>query len=774
MVVHDIRNLAAAKAAEHYAVDARDQISFHDFWSFIKRRAMLLLLSSALGVAAGAAYLANTPANYTAVARLVMDPSQAKIASQDAASGTIIIEAAEIASQVEIVKSEAVARSVIAELDLTNDPEIQNVSSIVGTVKSWISTLTTKASGTPQLLTDDQRMRRTMAGFLARVSARRVGLSYVLEVGYSSADPDRAALIANAIARTYIRNGMTGRSEAAKRGSEWLEERLIEIAKQARQSQMAVEEYRAAKGITQVGDRSTLDQRQLVEISSQLLQAQAATTTDKAKLDTIAKLVNGTEPEAGMDETLNSPLVIKLRDEMRLAENRLEGLKLRYEPANPAIISAQAEISRLKGELQSEYLRLENVLRSNLEVTMAKERLMNSQMGIVRDRDVQSNLAQVDLAELESRASTYRKMYESVLQQLLSALQVQSFPLGTARITTAASSPFSKSSPKPALVLPLSLLLGLGSGLMGGALRETMNRSIRTSTRLQRETGVATLASIPVYSPKRSLFGGLGNAAWTRGSLRKLRVIIDDPYSAFSETLRDLKTSIDAGNPKGAPIVIGITSAFSGEGKTMIAANLAQLYRNESVPAVLVDADFESPALSMVLNSHGNEVELISEHETSEQKAAPANESRTAARSKSGRARAIAEAPDDFELELMRDLHGSPLPVVRAADLKIEAGKGATFRYLPALRTRLDDLRERYRVVIVDMSGFASSADARAVCAMMDGVVIVIGDPQKMTVDFFAKSLRRFGPARINLLGVVLNRTSPDFPRQRRAKARVS
>jgi polysaccharide biosynthesis transport protein len=122
----------------------------------------------------------------------------------------------------------------------------------------------------------------------------------------------------------------------------------------------------------------------------------------------------------------------------------------------------------------------------------------------------------------------------------------------------------------------------------------------------------------------------------------------------------------------------------------------------------------------------------------------------------------------------MRDVHSGLLPVVCAGDLKEEAGKGATFRYLPALRARLEGLREHYRVIIVDMSGFASSADARAVCAMVDGIVIVIGDPQKMTLDFFAKSLRRFGPARINLLGVVLNRTTPDFPRQRRARERVS
>ena len=774
MVVHDIRNLTAAKVAEHYVAEARDQVSIHDLWSFVKRRALLLLVSAALGIAAGIAYLVNTPANYTAVARLVMDPSQAKIASQDAASGTIIIEAAEIASQVEIVKSEAVARSVIAELDLTNDPEIQNVASWRSSVNSWIGGLTTNASGTPKLLTDDQRMRLTMAGFLGRVSARRVGLSYVLEIGYSSTDPDRAALIANAIARTYIRNGMSGRSEAAKRGSAWLEERLIDIAKQARQSQLAVEEYRAAKGITPVGETATLDQRQLVEISSQLLQAQAATAGDRAKLETIAKLVAGTEPAVEMDETLNSPLVLKLRDEMRITENRLEGLKLRYNPANPAIISAQGEVSRLEGELQGEYMRLENVLRSNLDVAMAKERLINAELGVVRDRGVMSNLAQVDLAELESRASTYRKMYESVLQQLLSALQVQSFPLGTARITTAASPPFSKSSPKTGLILPLSLILGLGGGLMLGALGETMNRSIRSSAKLQRETGVATLSSVPVYGAKRGLFRGWSAAAKMRDRLRKMRVIIDDPYSTFSETLRDLKTSIDAGNPKGTPIVIGITSALPGEGKTTIAANLAQLYRNESVPAVIVDADFESSTLSRIMAARGNDLALFPETEAAERRIALTDDLPAPAGRKDGRPRKTAEAADDMPAEHALDAHSGLLPVVSAGDLKEEARKGATFHYLSALRARLDELREHYRVIVVDMSGFASSADARAICAMMDGIVIVIGDPQKMTVDFFARSLRRFGPSRINLMGVVLNRTTPDFPRQRRAREFVS
>ncbi len=763
MVVHDIRNIAAAKVAEHYGAEVRDQVTFHDIWAFVKRNLIWLLVSAVLGIGAGVAYLLNTPPTYTAVARLVMDPSQAKIASQDAASGTIIIEAAEIASQVEIVKSEAVARNVIAEFDLLNDPEIQNVSSWRGTLMSWVRGQTGSGDVAPPL-TGDQRMRRTMAGFLARVSARRVGQSYVLEIGYSSTDPDRAALIANTIALTYIRNGMSERSEAAKRGSAWLEERLIDIAKQARQSQMAVERYRAEKGITPVGEATTLDQRQLAEMSSQLLQAQAATAAEKAKLETIARLVAGTEPSLDMEETLNSAMALKLREEIRAAENRLEGLKLRYTEANPAISSASDEVARLNADLQSEYLRLENAMRSNLEVAKAKERLIQAELGVVRERGVKSNLARVDLTELESRAATYRKMYESVLQQLLSALQVQSFPLGTARITTAASTPLSKSSPRTGLVLPLSLILGLSGGLMIGSLRESMNRSIRSPARLKRETGIGTLSSVPVYRPGGAIRGGWDPAAKTRIRVGKMRAIIDDPYSTFSETIRDLKTSIDAGNPQGAPIVIGVTSAQAGEGKTTIAANLAQLYHNESVPTVIVDADFETASLSLIAASSGEDSALAAEGSPAGYGQAEADTVHVAGGRKNGRGRKSADITSDKLAEVGAGLQSGLLSIVRTTDLKDASGRGPTFRHLAVLRSRLAELRKKYRVIVVDMSGFASSADSRAVCAMVDGVVIVVGDPKRTTLEFFSKSLRHFGPARINILGVVLNRTAPDYP----------
>ncbi len=100
--------------------------------------------------------------------------------------------------------------------------------------------------------TEDDLMRRTMASFLSRVSVNRVGQSYILEIGYNSIDPRKAALAANAIAAAYIRTGLTERASAAQSGAKWLETRLIEVGRQAREAAMSVEEFRAKNGIMEI------------------------------------------------------------------------------------------------------------------------------------------------------------------------------------------------------------------------------------------------------------------------------------------------------------------------------------------------------------------------------------------------------------------------------------------------------------------------------------------------------------------------------------------
>ncbi|WP_028033269.1 exopolysaccharide transport family protein [Chelativorans sp. J32] len=760
MVIQEIRKFGGERAG---AAEGKEYLSFRDIWLFLRRHMLLLVLASMGGIALGALYMIKTVPTYSAVSRLVIDREQARIASQDASTGTIIIEAAEIASEVEIVKSEAIARAVIEELDMVGDPEILESRSWRSVVRSAFTSLLSYWSAQPEeeaveLPDREALLRRTMVGFLGRMFVHRVGQSYVIEIGYTSTNPEKAARVANAISQAYMRANLESRSEALSRGATWLESRLVDLGEQAHSAALAVEQYRNRNDITQIGQTTSLDHQQLAEISSQLLVAQANTATEAAKLATINRLLAGDMDEGYVGEALNNSEIFKLRDDLRAATVKLEGLQSRYGQDGAPVTAAREEITRLEGQIRRELLRIQGVYKSNLETARTREQLLNEQLQALKKTAAGTNLARVELAELESRATTYRRMYETLLQQLVIALQKQSFPVGEVRMVTAATAPLAKTWPKTTLIMPFAMLLGLAAGISLAALREVFDRRVGSGQRLGQELGLPILGRVPVtrFSP------GLDRQGYP------LRYVLDAPYSGFSEVLRSVKNSIDATFPPNSPMVIGVTSVNKGEGKSTIAANLAQLYLNEGTPAVLVDACFSDPHLSRLVELRGEELGLAVVQAAPVQ--GPKRERKRASTSaaqrsgelelKEARSRTVVENTDDAPL----------VPVLTAEQIKRSANPAQQFAYLPALKVQLELLRRRYNVIILDLAAFENSVDARVASTYVDGLLLVVGNSEKLTVERLADALSTFGKSRVGILGAVFNR---NMNRRQRAGAMV-
>lgn len=766
MGLHEFANISVGSHSERKGDSEKEYLSFLDVFAFLRRNTLVIGAFTVAGITLGGVYLVKAQPIYQATTRLVMDPEQGRIISQDVSSGTVIIEAAEIASQVEIVKSEAIALDVIRRLDLVNDPELVNTSSFRAIVMGFLASTADILSGTTQenaatAVSEEEQLRRVMGRFLSRVTVQRVGQSYVLQIGYSSSDPQKAARTANALAEAYIRNGMNERAEAAKRGATWLESRLAEIGIKAREAAIAAEEFRNRHGITAVGNISTLDQQQLSEISSQVLAAKAATASESAKLTILTKLIEGKEAiEGDLVEIANNPQIQKLREDIRAARTRLEGLKSRYSDGNPAIASTQAEIARLEAEVGSELRRIASVYRANLDVARMRENLVEEQFAAASRIGEDKNIARVELAEMESNANTYRRLYESILQQLSGTLQTLSFPSAQARVVSAATAPFGKSWPKTSIILPFSAMLGLASGLLVAVLRSSLDRRTSSSERLERELGIGSLGRIPVYRPNLRLDKGKPTLP---EQVQPLRSILDAPYSRFSEALRGVKNSLDAVIPANGSIVVGVTSVGSGEGKTTIATNLAQLYQNEGQSVLLIDADFVSARLTRLAASSATELGLRP-IELVEPDIMPAF-SRTTQRRDTVE---FATAPSEMQKELVRaeKLFGEagtiPVPLLTTSETRQIAASHQRYGHLPALKESIEKLRRRYKVVLVDMSGFENSADTRTICTYLDGVILVLGNSNKMTIERLADALASFGRSRLALLGVVANRSGAE------------
>jgi succinoglycan biosynthesis transport protein ExoP len=235
-----------------------------------------------------------------------------------------------------------------------------------------------------------------------------------------------------------------------------------------------------------------------------------------------------------------------------------------------------------------------------------------------------------------------------------------------------------------------------------------------------------------------------------------MRHVLDAPYSNFSEALRSVKNSIDAMFPPNSAMVIGVTSVNAGEGKSTISANLAQLYINEGIPAVLVDACFSDPHLSRLAELHGEELGLAV--------AQPAPMQGP----KGGRKRApngmTAQVPGELALKEVQSgtvaaAEEAPMvPVLTADQIRDAANPARRFAYLPALKVQLELLRRRYNVIILDLAAFENSVDARVASTYVDGLLLVLGNCEKLTVERLADALATFGKSRVGILGVVFNR----------------
>jgi uncharacterized protein involved in exopolysaccharide biosynthesis len=191
--------------------------------AFIRRHIPIISLTgfAALGVAT--LYLITAVPTFTAKALLIVNSKGALV---DAAAVSTVVE-----SQIEIMKSESIASAVIEKLGLAQDPEFATGqgSGMISRLLGW-SKPETKASAA----------RYTVESFERKLSAKRVGPTYLVEITFDSRDPDRAAQILNAVAEKYITRQM---DDAGLQDETWVKDRLNELSTQALAAQKALEDY---------------------------------------------------------------------------------------------------------------------------------------------------------------------------------------------------------------------------------------------------------------------------------------------------------------------------------------------------------------------------------------------------------------------------------------------------------------------------------------------------------------------------------------------------
>ncbi len=173
-------------------------------------------------------------------------------------------------SQIEILKSEKVALSVIKTLHLIEDPEFFRI-----TIRTFSSAfgLVSAVLGSRDTASNFELTRSAIRTFQSQLTIKRIGLSYVIEISFKSLSRDRAAEIANAVAEAYIVDQLEAKDQATRRASAWLQDRIGELRNQATLAERAVVDFKAKNNIVNTGGSGgrLVTEQQVSELNSQVV-----------------------------------------------------------------------------------------------------------------------------------------------------------------------------------------------------------------------------------------------------------------------------------------------------------------------------------------------------------------------------------------------------------------------------------------------------------------------------------------------------------------------
>ena len=236
---------------------------------FLRRHFALAVITTIIALAVWAMQARLSTPHFVATAKLLVDPdAPTQLANHltNKPQQLSLPDTHEVPTEVDLLSSDFVARKVIKDLDLTNDPDFSGagpLGQIRSALNNWMGDVREADLPAPLLTTialfrsylkpstdqstdqPEKRMRRTLNAFRQGLKIHAVASSNIIDVSFRSSSPQRAAQIANAVANTMVRLELNADNEATQKAGAWSQGRLQDLRTQVETAQKQMTEFKA-------------------------------------------------------------------------------------------------------------------------------------------------------------------------------------------------------------------------------------------------------------------------------------------------------------------------------------------------------------------------------------------------------------------------------------------------------------------------------------------------------------------------------------------------
>jgi len=374
-----------------------------------------------------------------------------------------------MATQVDIIQSKNVTLDVIRRLHLAEVKSLQ---------QQFSEATEGKQADINQWLADLLQQKLTI------LPSKE---SSVISIGYKGVDPVFAATMANAFAESYINLSLKLKIDPAIKASHYLSEQTKVLRENVQQAQDKLSEYQQKHGLTSIQEAYDVETSKLRDLSSQYSLMQSAS------IDANSRRNDATKNMSDSPDVVQNPIVQNLRMNLSTAESKLAEMGQRYSKNHPMYIASEAEVNKLRSQLNTEIDRTVVSLSNSASINSQRLGDVKFQLEKQKQRVLELNRSRSDLLILEREVQSAQNALESVNNRFSqTALEGQSNQ-GDISILETAVPPLEPSNPSLLLIAPFSLVIGALLGCLFALLAEMLDRRIRS------KEDILALGEIPVF-----------------------------------------------------------------------------------------------------------------------------------------------------------------------------------------------------------------------------------------------------------------------------------
>lgn len=503
------------------------------------------------GVLAYVVVTQSTPL-YTATSVIYLDKGREFLGESSGCSLAGAAIAGLIDSEVEVLRSYAIAQRAIDDLAIPIEPSTDEEAPQNNVLQRALAMLT----GTPA---PPDAETHAIGRLMASTEIARRAQTFIVDVNVNHASAQTAARLANAVAQAYLDDQVDTKTSAARQTERRFRRRATDLAIT----------LRALEG--QINDR--------------LLSAAAA---NLARQDGVT---------AAQSNAVSSMLE-------QLANER-QSLFAEHATLTQRIRADRPGETTSLDDLESERAAIDARL-NDLDVTTAQAR---QQLQDYLDSSTLDPALALSLQRLEHEATTTRQLHQDAVERWREAQFLSTQQEPDARLLTAALPPLTDSRPAPLSVLATGLALGLLVGVAGGLVHDHFFLGITGPQLVERATHLPVVALLPTVSrfdasAPQDLITTHPLSDFAE-AVRRLSLTLDVPHEgeAGVETLCVLVTSPNANEGKSTlALAYAMYAAASGKSTLLIDADLRQ---SALFDRLNWQMDAQGPQFSDALANHG-------------------------------------------------------------------------------------------------------------------------------------------------------------------------